>query len=128
MMFRHRKICLAYMQCWGLLEGSRAAKDRLWLQAIQQTEAYYQRQAGSLPSIVFDLHFRQKLSKPDTLQHGCMSSTTYEKAITDILSTLAICAAELRLLSSFDGKKLQHPNIAETTLSTGKGSERDGRF
>ena len=128
MMFRHRKICLAYMQCWGLLEGSRAAKDRLWLQAIQRTESYYQKQAGSLPSIVFDLHFRQKLSKPDTLQHGRMSSTTYEKAITDILSTLAICAAELGLLSSFDDKKLRRPNIVETALNTERRSERDGHF
>lgn len=107
MMFRHRKICLAYMQCWGLLETSRNTKDRLWLQAIRQTEAYYRQQVGSSSSIVLDLHFKLKLSKTDTLQNGRMSSTTYEKAVTDILSTLAVFAAQLDILPNYNEKEAE---------------------
>lgn len=105
MIFRHRKICLAYMQCWGLLEGSRNVKDQLWLRAIQQTEDYYSHQTGSLSSIVFDLHFRHKMTKVETLQHGHMSNTTYEKAVTDILSTLAVFAAQMGILPTYNEKE-----------------------
>lgn len=99
MIFRHRKICLAYLNCWALVERSHAAKDRLWLQAIQKTEAYYKQQKDSISAIVLDLHFRQRMSKDKTLQHAFIGGTSYDKAVTDILSTLAVYAAQLGLLS-----------------------------
>ena len=105
MTFKHRKICLAYLNCWALLEHSHAAKDQLWLQAIQKTAAYYKQQNDSISAIVLDLHFRQKLSKDKVLQQASIGGTSYNYAITDILSTLAVYAAQMGILPTYNEKE-----------------------
>ncbi|OUN38640.1 hypothetical protein B5G28_08585 [Faecalibacterium sp. An77] len=95
---KHRKLCLFYLNCWGLLERCSDSKEQRWLLAIQKTEAYYLTREGAISAIVFDLHFRRKLSRSKTIQEGHISATSYDKALTDILSTLAVYAAQDGLL------------------------------
>lgn len=102
MIITHRKLCLKYLNCWGLLEKSSDPKDRRWLRAIQKTESYYLTQKGSIGAIVLDLHFRQKMSETDTIKRSCIGRTTYHKAVTDIISTLAVYAAQDRLLDDLE--------------------------
>lgn len=102
MVLTHRKLCLKYLNCWGLLEKSSDFKDQQWLRAIQKTEAYYLTQKGSIGAIVLDLHFRQKMSETDTIKRSCIGRTTYQNVVTDIVSTLAVYAAQDGLLDDLE--------------------------
>ena len=67
--------------------------DHSWCAAIEQSLAYYRR-ADPLRADLFELRYVQHRTEEDVMEQLHIGRTTYQKAMQDLLSTVAVYAAE----------------------------------
>ena len=72
---------------------ARRAVERSWCAAIEEGLAYY-RQNDPLRADLFELRYVQHRTEDDVIDQLHIGRTTYQKAHQDLLSTIAVYAAE----------------------------------
>ena len=78
---------------YGQRRRARSPLDRSWCTAIEQSLAYY-RKADPLRADLFELYYVQRRSEDEVLEQLHIGRTTYQKAQLDLLSTVAVYAAQ----------------------------------
>lgn len=66
--------------------------DHSWRAAIEQSLAYYRR-TDPLRADLFELRYVQRRTEEDVMEQLHIGRTTYQKAMQDLLSTVAVYAA-----------------------------------
>lgn len=79
-------------QCWGS-----DAAHRGWSTAIQQTLDYYDRQ-DPVRAQLLRVRYLERTTEEETIDRLHIGRTTYQKAQLDLLSTLAVYAAQQGVL------------------------------
>ena len=67
--------------------------ERSWRAAIEESLAYYRR-ADPLRADLFELRYVQHHTEEDVMERLHIGRTTYQKAMQDLLSTVAVYAAQ----------------------------------
>lgn len=82
---------------YPLLQSLEDEESRNWCDAIRQTVEYY---AGRDPlrEGILQRRFFEHATQEKTMELLCVGRTTYQKALLDLLSTLAVFAARKGLL------------------------------
>ncbi len=81
---------------WELLERAADGESGLWLHAIRRTAAYYEG-LDPIRAGIIELRYRRHLTEERTREALHIGHSTYRKGVDDILSTLAVYAAQLGL-------------------------------
>ena len=84
-----RSALLAY----GRRQWARNPVERSWCAAIEEGLAYY-RQNDPLRADLFELRYVQHRTEDDVIDQLHIGRTTYQKAHQDLLSTIAVYAAQ----------------------------------
>lgn len=87
-----RRRCRDALWHWQLLERHPTPENACWAMALRRTAAYYERQDPIRAGII-EQRYRRHLPEQEVLDALHIGRTTYQKATTDLLSTLAIYAA-----------------------------------
>ena len=74
-------------------QRARSPVERSWCAAIEEGLAYY-RQNDPLRADLFELRYVQHRTEDDVIDQLHIGRTTYQKAHQDLLSTIAVYAAE----------------------------------
>ncbi len=74
-------------------QRARSPVERGWCAAIEEGLAYY-RQNDPLRADLFELRYVQHRTEDDVIDQLHIGRTTYQKAHQDLLSTIAVYAAE----------------------------------
>ena len=77
---------------YGTRLRARSPVDRSWRAAIEQSLAYYRR-TDPLRADLFELRYVQHRTEEDVMEQLHIGRTTYQKAMQDLLSTVAVYAA-----------------------------------
>ena len=92
-----RSALLAY----GRRQWARSPVNRRWEKAIEDSMAYYKeaglayyRQNDPLRADLFELRYVQHRTEDDVIDQLHIGRTTYQKAHQDLLSTIAVYAAQ----------------------------------
>ena len=85
-----------------------ARSNRNWADAIEKTLAYYDA-ADPIRSGLLRLRYFEKRSEEETLERLHIGRTTYLKAQQDLLSTVAVYAAQSGALPDKQFKKVRLP-------------------
>lgn len=72
---------------------ARSPVDRSWCAAIEESLAYY-RSRDPLRADLFELRYVQHRTEEDVMEKLNIGRSTYQKAMQDLLSTVAVYAAE----------------------------------
>lgn len=81
------------------LRGTRRKRDGwAWSRAIDEARDYYRQQDPFLRGQLLQLRYFEHRTVEQTMEALCIGKTTYQKADTDLLSTVAINAAHYGLL------------------------------
>ena len=78
---------------YGMRQRARNPVERSWCAAIEEGLAYY-RQNDPLRADLFELRYVQHRTEDDVIDQLHIGRTTYQKAHQDLLSTIAVYAAE----------------------------------
>lgn len=78
---------------YGMRQRARSPVERSWCAAIEEGLAYY-RQNDPLRADLFELRYVQHRTEDDVIDQLHIGRTTYQKAHQDLLSTIAVYAAE----------------------------------
>ena len=78
---------------YGQRQRARSPVDRSWFRAIEQSLDYY-RSKDPVRADLFELYYMQHRSEDEVLELLHIGRTTYQKAQQDLLSTVAIYAAQ----------------------------------
>lgn len=79
--------------------GSRMKRDGwAWAQAIDEARDYYREQDPFLRGQLLQLRYLEHRTVEDTMERLRVGKSTYQKADSDLLSTVAINAARYGLL------------------------------
>ena len=81
------------LQRYGTRYWARNPVERSWCAAIEEGLAYY-RQNDPLRADLFELRYVQHRTEDDVIDQLHIGRTTYQKAHQDLLSTIAVYAAE----------------------------------
>lgn len=74
--------------------GNKGYPDaKLWAGAIEQTEQYYQLR-DPIRAGVLRMRFWERRTEDYTIENLHIGRTTYKKALSDVLSTVAVFAAQ----------------------------------
>ena len=84
-----RSALLAY----GRRQWARSPVNRRWEKAIEDSMAYY-KEADSIRADLLQLRYLQHRKEADVLEQLHIGRTTYQKAELDLLSTIAVYAAQ----------------------------------
>ncbi len=82
---------------YGLRRWSNSAERRLWRESIDEALAYYDR-TDPIRSELVRLRYIQKRTEEQTIDQLHIGRTTYKKAHDDLLSTIAVYAAQRGVL------------------------------
>ena len=93
----HRRQGRAALWRWQLLERQPTPENQCWDHALRQTAAYYQQQ-DPIRAGILEQRYRRHLTEEQVQAQLHIGRTTYQKANTDLLSTLAVYAAREGLL------------------------------
>ena len=93
----HRRQCRAALWHWQLIERQPGPETECWAHALRQTAAYYERRDPIWAGIL-EQRYRRHLTEEQVQDKLHIGRTTYQKANTDLLSTLAVYAARDGLL------------------------------
>ena len=88
----HRRRCRAALWHWQLIERQPSPENACWAQALRQTAAYYHRH-DPIRAGILEQRYRRHLTEEQVQAQLHIGRTTYQKANTDLLSTLAVYAA-----------------------------------
>lgn len=88
----HRRQCRNALWHWKLIERQTDPRNACWAQAMRQTAAYYERR-DPIRAGILEQRYRRHLTEEQVLDELHIGHTTYQKANSDILSTLAVYAA-----------------------------------
>ena len=64
-----------------------------WKKAIEQTEAYYREADPGLRGGILQLRYMERRTREEVMDKLSISYSTYQKAHSDLLSTIAVFAA-----------------------------------
>ena len=78
---------------YGMRQRARSPVERSWGAAIEEGLDYY-RQNDPLRADLFELRYVQHRTEDDVIDQLHIGRTTYQKAHQDLLSTIAVYAAE----------------------------------
>lgn len=78
---------------YGMRQRARSPVERSWCAAIEEGLAYY-RKTDPLRADLFELRYVQHRTEDDVIDQLHIGRTTYQKAHQDLLSTIAVYAAE----------------------------------
>ena len=78
---------------YGTRQWARNPINRMWREAIEESIAYYDR-TDPVRSDILRMRYLQKNREEDVIEKLHIGRTTYQKAQQDMLSTIAICAAQ----------------------------------
>ncbi len=84
---------------YGMRQRARSPVERSWCAAIEEGLAYY-RQNDPLRADLFELRYVQHRTEDDVIDQLHIGRTTYQKAHQDLLSTIAVYAAERGCLTA----------------------------
>ena len=84
-----RSALLAY----GRRQWARSPVNRRWEKAIEDSMAYY-KEADPIRADLLQLRYLQHRKEADVLEQLHIGRTTYQKAELDLLSTIAVSAAQ----------------------------------
>ena len=79
------------MQRYGTKQWARNPVERSWRAAIEQGVDYYN---DPLRAQLFELRYVQNRTEEDVIERLHIGRTTYKKAQQDLLSTIAVYAAQ----------------------------------
>ena len=85
----YRSALLAY----GRRQWARSPVNRRWEKAIEDSMAYY-KEADPIRADLLQLRYLQHRKEADVLEQLHIGRTTYQKAELDLLSTIAVYAAQ----------------------------------
>lgn len=94
----HRRQCRNALWNWELIERQPDVQNACWAYAMQQTAAYYER-TDPIRSGILRERYRHHLTEEQVVERLHIGRTTYQKANSDLLSTLAVYAAQIGALS-----------------------------
>ena len=92
-----RRRCRAPHVAWPRVERQPRPENACWAQALRQTAAYYHRH-DPIRAGILEQRYRRHLTEEQVQAQLHIGRTTYQKANTDLLSTLAVYAAREGLL------------------------------
>lgn len=78
---------------YGKKQWANGADQQRWRAAIEQAQRYYE-QNDPIRSDLLQMRYFQKRTEQDTIDRLHIGRTTYQKAQDDLLSTIAIFAAQ----------------------------------
>ena len=78
---------------YGMRQRARNPVEHSWCAAIEESLTYY-RQHDPLRADLFELRYVQHRTEDDVMDRLHIGRTTYKKAQQDLLSTVAVYAAE----------------------------------
>ena len=81
------------MQRYGTKQWARNPVERSWRAAIEQGVDYY-KEHDPLRAQLFELRYVQNRTEEDVIERLHIGRTTYKKAQQDLLSTIAVYAAQ----------------------------------
>ena len=81
------------MQRYGTKQWARNPVERSWRVAIEQGVDYY-KEHDPLRAQLFELRYVQNRTEEDVIERLHIGRTTYKKAQQDLLSTIAVYAAQ----------------------------------
>ena len=81
------------LQAYGRRQWARSEANRQWEKAIEDSMAYY-RETDPIRAGVLQLRYLQHRKEADVLEQLHIGRTTYQKADLDLLSTIAVYAAQ----------------------------------
>ena len=88
-----RQKCRAALWHWKLIERQTDPRNLSWAQALRRTAAYYERRDPIRAGILKE-RYRRHRTEEQVLEELHIGRTTYQKANTDLMSTLAVYAAQ----------------------------------
>lgn len=88
-----RKRVQAELRRYGKKQWANGADQQRWRTAIEQAQRYYE-QNDPIRSDLLQMRYFQKRTEQDTIDRLHIGRTTYQKAQDDLLSTIAIFAAQ----------------------------------
>ena len=98
MTLEQRRLTRSALARYGL-RGSRMKRDGwAWSKAIDEAREYYKEKDPFLRGQLLQLRYLEHRTVEDTMNRLSIGKTTYQKADTDLLSTVAINAARYGLL------------------------------
>ena len=77
---------------WGPRQWARSPANWGWARAIQQTQEYY-RTADPIRAGLLQLRYLERRTEDATIERLHIGRSTYQKAQSDLLSTVAVYAA-----------------------------------
>lgn len=78
---------------YGTRQWARSPVNRSWSKAIEKTLDYYD-EADPIRSDLLRLRYFERCSEEETIERLNVGRTTYQKAQLDLLSTIAVYAAD----------------------------------
>mgnify|MGYP004554252637 CR=1 FL=1 len=84
---------------YGTRYWARNPVERNWRDAIEQSVAYY-KQNDPLRAELFELRYVQNRSEDEVIERLHIGRTTYKNAQQDLLSTVAVYAAQKGVFSA----------------------------
>lgn len=82
---------------YGRRHWCRSEKNKLWTEAIEESLHYYEKH-DPIRADLMRLRYFHNCSEQQVLDQLHIGRTTYQKAQLDLLSTVAICAAQRGVL------------------------------
>ncbi len=93
MTLEQRKLTRNALRKYGARHWARSVENRRWQQAIDASIAYYQ-EHDPLRADLMRMRFFENRPEDDILERLHIGRTTYQKALQDLLSTVAVYAAQ----------------------------------
>lgn len=78
---------------YGTRQWAHSPANRAWAAAIEQAMSYYQT-ADPVRAQLLQMRYLERRSEEETIENLHIGRTTYQKAQLDLLSTVAVYAAQ----------------------------------
>ncbi len=88
-----RKAARDALEQYGMRRWARSDTNRAWRRAVERTLAYYDVKDAARAQML-RLRYIEKRREDDVIAMLHMGRTTYKNALTDLLSTVAVFAAQ----------------------------------
>lgn len=81
------------LSCYGKKNWVYGARNWGWKRAIEQTEEYYREVDPGLRGGILQLRYMEQRKREEVMEKLNICYSTYQKAHSDLLSTIAVFAA-----------------------------------
>lgn len=88
-----RRLTRNALRQYGIRHWARTPENRRWQEAIRESIAYYEVH-DPIRSDLLRLRYFENRTEDEVIERLHIGRTTYQKAELDLLSTIAICAAQ----------------------------------